>query len=77
MTNKQTLVFFLVPCPHTIASLRDNNVHSTKHKNKDAYTLLQPQVKELKKIQDADQHCNDITEWQTKIQNLIHVFSNP
>ena len=52
-------------------------MHSTKHKNKDAYTLIQPQVKELKKMQDADQHCNDIAEWQTKIQNLIHVFSNP
>ena len=24
VTNKQTLVFFQVPCPHTIASLRDN-----------------------------------------------------
>ena len=53
------------------------NVHSTKHKNKDAYTLLQPQVKELKKITDHDQHCNDIVEWQAKIQKLIDHFANP
>ena len=53
------------------------NVHSTKHKNKDAYTLLQPQVKELKKIPDLDQHCNDVGEWHTKIQKLIDHFANP
>ena len=53
------------------------NIHSTRDKNKESCTLLQPQVKELKQAKGHETLSNDLDAWEEKLKSVIHGFSNP